>query len=193
VTTEQAINLAGHVAWPVVALLGILLLRPYVAQLTRAAGDLRDLLNRSGEMVDLVSQISALNEATSDIKAAQEMARAARPDAVPVPGEANVEVLWGQLVRQWEETRDSFRSVAQSAGVPVNFIGSTKLREAANTLVERGIINQTTAASMTDLSAQFQYMFRTAPARSDYLNANVVAAYSKSAAQVRHSLKTGAV
>jgi hypothetical protein len=191
VTTEQAINLAGHVAWPVVALLGMLLLRPYIAQLTRAAGDLRDLLNRSGEMVDLVSQISALNEATLDIKAAQEMARTARPDTAPVAGEANVEVLWNQLVKQWEETRDSFRAVAQSAGVPVNFIGSAKVREAANTLVERGIINQTTAGAMTDLSAQFQYMFRTSTARPEYLNQNVVAAYTRSATQVRLALKTG--
>jgi hypothetical protein len=193
VTIEQTINLAGHVAWPVVALLGMLLVRPYIAQLTRAAGDLRDLLNRSGEMVDLVSQISALTEATSDIKAAQEMERAARPDSAQVAGEANVEILWSQLVKQWEETRDSFRAVAQSAGVPVNFIGTAKVREAANALAERGIINQTTAGAMTDLSAQFQYMFRTSPARSDYLNQNVVAAYTKSATQVRLALKTGAV
>ena len=78
-TVEQAINLAGHIAWPVVALIALVVLLPYISHVSRAAADLRSLLDRSGEMVDLAGRISALSETTSDLKAMQEVALAARP------------------------------------------------------------------------------------------------------------------
>lgn len=44
---------------------------------------------------------------------------------------------------------------------------------------------------MTDLSAQYQYMTRTTTARSEFLNENVVSAYTKTATRVREALKAG--
>jgi hypothetical protein len=84
-TVEQITQLIGVSAWPVTALLGILVLRPFISQLTRAASDLRDLLDRSGEMVGLVSQVTALNEAMADLRAMEQVDRAGRPDAVSPP------------------------------------------------------------------------------------------------------------
>ena len=86
---------------------------------------MRHLLDRSGEMVDLVGQISTLNEATTDLKAMQQVALAARPEAPPAVGQPTVDQLWKQLEKEWQLTRESFRSVAQSAG------GRTHRRDAA--------------------------------------------------------------
>ncbi len=197
-TIEQTISLIGQLAWPVVALVALFVLLPYVSQLTRAAADLRDLLNRSGEMVDLAKQLSvlaqqlsALNEATSDIKAMQQVAHAARPDVPPAAEPADVGRLWSELEGQWQQTREAFRSVAQSAGVPVNFIGTVGVRDAAKALVAKGIISEPTATAMTDLSAQYQYMYRTTTERSEYLNENVIAQYARTAEWVRQALKSG--
>lgn len=187
---EDAIKLVGHLAWPFVALVALVALRPYIAQIARAAADLRDLLNRSGEMVHLVAQISALNEATSDLKAMQDVALASRPDPTPAAGPAELESLWQQLEQQWRETRDSFRAVAQSAGLSVSFIGTVGVRDAAKALAEKGVISDATARAMTDLSAQYQYMYRTTTARSEYLNENVLVAYTNSATRVRNELKS---
>jgi hypothetical protein len=189
-STQQAVDLTGHTAWPFVATIALFVLRPYISQVSRAASDLRALLNRSGEMVDLVSQITALNEATSDLKAMQEVDRASRPAASPAANSSTTEVLWKQLEKQWQDTRDAFRSVAQSAGVPVSFIGVVGVREAATTLTEKGVIDTATAAAVIDLSAQYQYMFRTNINRSEYLNENVVSAYTKTATRARLALKS---
>ena len=188
---EQAITLASHLFWPVVALIALFVLRPYISQVSRAASDLRALLNRSGEMVDLVGQITALNEATSDIKAMQQVAQAARPEVIPVAGQASLEHLWQKLDKEWKETRESFRSVSQAANVPVSFVGNVGVRDAAKALVEKGLISEMTASGVVDLSAQYQYMFRTTTDRSEYLNDNVVAAYTKTATRVRQALKSG--
>src|SRR5262249_54200344 len=156
---------------------------------SRGAADLRNLLNRSGEMVDLVGQIDALNEATSDLKAMQEVDRAAKPDIVPIAGQASIDQLWKQLEKEWQQTRDSFRTVAQAAGVSVSFTGTVGVRNAARSLAERGIITDVIASAMTDLSAQYQYMYRTTTARSEYLNENVLAAFTNAATRIRQSLK----
>jgi hypothetical protein len=123
----------------------------------------------------------------------QEVALAARPDVVAVAGAApvNVDQLWRQLEAQWRETRDSFRVVAQTAGVPVSFIGTVGMRDAAKVLAERGVISETTAGDTSDLSAKYQYMYRSSTARSEYLNENMLASYTKSATRVRQELKSG--
>lgn len=189
VTIEQGISLAGHIAWPIVALIALIALLPYLSQLTRAAADLRDLLNRSGEMVDLVSQVAALSEATNDLKAMQQVERAGRPEVASQSGAISTDALWKKLEAEWQETRDAFRTVAKSAGVPVNFIGVIKVREAATALTEKGILDEATASAMVDLSAQYQYLYRTTSDRSEILNENALAAYIKSATRVRVALK----
>ena len=118
-TVEQITQLIGVSAWPVTALLGIFVLRPYISQLTRAASDLRDLLDRSGEMVGLVGQVTELNEAMADLKAMQQVAQASRPEPAPTADQPTIEQLWKQLEKQWQETRDRFRAVTQAAGVSV--------------------------------------------------------------------------
>jgi hypothetical protein len=190
-TVEQVTQLIGVSAWPVTALLGLFVLRPYISQLTRAASDLRDLLDRSGEMVGLVGQVTELNEAMADLKAMQQVAQASRPEPAPTAGQPTIEQLWKQLEKQWQETRDRFRAVTQAAGVSVNFIGTVGVRNAANALVEKGVIEPATASAMSDLSAQYQYMVRSPTYRSEYLNENVVAAYTRTANQVRGALKAG--
>lgn len=190
-TVEQITQLIGVSAWPVTALLGLFVLRPYISQLTRAASDLRDLLDRSGEMVGLVGQVTELNEAMADLKAMQQVAQAARPEPAPTVGQPTIEQLWKQLEKQWQETRDRFRAVTQAAGVSVSFIGTVGVRNAANALVEKGVIEPATASAMSDLSAQYQYMVRSPTYRSEYLNENVVAAYTRTANQVRGALKSG--
>jgi hypothetical protein len=190
VSIEQAITLTGHAAWPFVAIIALFVLRPYLSQVSRAAADLKNLLDRSGEMVGLVSQIAALNEATADIKAMQQVAQAARAEPVPTVGQPTNEQLWKQLEKQWQETRDRFRVAAQAAGVSVNFVGTVGVRDAANALVEKGVIQPATASGMNDLSAQYQYMVRSPTYRSEYLNENVVGAYIKTASGVREALKS---
>lgn len=162
------------------------------SQLTRAAADLRDLLDRSGEMVSLVGQVSALNEAMADLKAMEQVDRAGRPDAVSAPKQQDLDGLWKQLEKQWQETRDAFRTVARSASVPVSFIGTVGVREAAKSLVEKGVIDETTASAMVDTSAQYQLMYRTGTARSEYLNDKVLATYTATATRVRAALKAAA-
>jgi hypothetical protein len=137
VTIEEAIKLTGHAAWPFVALVALFVLRPYISQVTRAAADLRALIDRSGEVVDLAGQIAALSEATADIKAMQQVAQAARPEPAPTVGQPTADQLWKQLEQQWQQTRDSFRTFAQAAGVSVNFVGTVGVRDAANLLVVR--------------------------------------------------------
>ncbi len=191
-TIDDAIKLTGLAAWPIVALIALFVLRPYIALVSRAAADLRALLDRSGEVVDLASQIAALSEATADIKAMQQVAQAARPEPPPTVGQPTSEQLWKQLETQWQQTRDQFRAAAQTAGVTVNFSGTVGVQNAAKSLVEKGAIQATTANSMADLSAQYQYMVRSTSYRAEALNENVVAAYTKTAGQVREALKSGA-
>jgi hypothetical protein len=188
-TIEQAIKLTGHAAWPFVALIGLFVLLPYLTRLLRAAADLRDLLDRSGEMVGLVSQVTALTEAMADLKAMEQFGRAGRADTALTPERSDVENLWKQLERQWQETRDSFRASARLAGVPVSFIGTVGVRDATKTLVEKGVIDAATAGAMTDLSSQYQLMYRTTTARSEYLNEKVLATYTATATRVRAALK----
>ena len=142
-------------------------------------------------MVGLVGQVTELNEAMADLKAMQQVAQAARPELIPTGGQPTTEQLWKQLEKQWQETRDRFRAATQAAGVAVSFIGTVSVREAANALVEKGVIQPATASAMTDLSAQYQYMVRSPTYRSEYLNENVVAAYTRTANQVRAALKAG--
>jgi hypothetical protein len=73
--------------------------------------------------------------------------------------------------------------------VPVNFIGTVGVREAAKALVEKGVIDETTASAMVDTSAQYQLMYRTGTARSEYLNEKVLATYTATATRVRSALK----
>jgi hypothetical protein len=191
-TVEQITQLIGVSAWPITALLGIFVLRPYISQLTRAASDLRELLDRSGEMVGLVGQVTALNEAMADLKAMEQFGRAERTNAAPAPEQQDLEGLWKKLEKQWQETRDAFRAVARSAGVPVSFIGTVGVRDATKTLMEKGVIDEATAGAMVDLSAQYQLMYRTTTARSEYLNEKVLATYTTTATQVRAALKAAA-
>jgi hypothetical protein len=187
--TNLLTELTKHLAWPMVALIALIVIRPYISQVSRAAADMKSLLDRSGEMVDLVGQIAALNESTSDLKAMAEVARAARPDPPVTPAiQANTDLFWTQLEREWKEVREAFRIAAQNAGVPVNFFGNIGVRNAAKSLVEKGIIKDDIASAITDLSSQYQYMTRTSADRSDYLNENVVSAYSKTSARVRQAL-----
>jgi hypothetical protein len=191
-TTSEKIELARHVAWPLVALVALFVLLPYLSRLLRAASDLRDLLDRSGEMVGLVGQVAALNDGLSELKAMEQLSRSERAPAARVTATAHqdLEALWKQLEKQWQDTREEFRAVARSAGVPVSFAGVVGVREAAKALQERGTIDETTASAMTDLSAQFQLVYRSPTARSEYLNDRTVATYAATAARVRAALKS---
>ena len=79
--------------------------------------------------------------------------------------------------------------MALAAGVPVSFIGTVGVREAANALAEKGIINEAIAGAMVDLSAQFQFMYRTTTDKSAFLNEGVATAFAKAAIRIRQSLK----
>jgi hypothetical protein len=191
-TVEQIIQLVGVTAWPITALLGILALRPFISQLTRAASDLRDLLDRSGEMVGLVGQVAALNDGLSELKAMEQLSRSERAPAVSVTAtpHQDLDTLWKQIEKQWQDTREEFRAVARSAGVPVSFVGVVGVREAAKALQERGTIDEVTASAMIDLCAQYQLVYRSPTARSEYLNDRAVATYAATAARVRAALKS---
>lgn len=188
-TTNEMIQLAGHVAWPLVALVALFVLLPFLSRVLRAASDLRDLLDRSGEMVGLVGQVAALNDGLSELKAMEQLSRSDRASAAPATAEQDLDGLWKQLEKQWQDTRDAFRAVARSAGVPVSFVGVVGVREAAKALQDAGTIDEATASGMIDLSAQYQLVYRSPTARAEYLNPKSVEVYSTTAARVRAGLK----
>jgi hypothetical protein len=185
---EQAIALAGQVAWPLVALIALFVLRPYVSALVGAASDLRSVLDRSGEIVGLMGKLRGVSEGISDLKAMQELSRA-RQEAPSAGGDAEIGELWGEIEKEWQDTKEAFRAVAQAAAVSVSFHGTVGVRDAGTLLVEKGVIAEQTASGMTDLSAQYQWMYRTTTDRAQYLNANVVASYRRAAGEVRKALR----
>jgi hypothetical protein len=116
----------------------------------------------------------------------EQLSRSDRASAEPATADQDLDGLWKQLEKQWQDTRDAFRAVARSAGVPVSFVG---VREAAKTLQETATIDEATASGMIDLSAQYQLVYRSPTARAEYLNDKAVASYAATAARVRAGLK----
>ena len=91
--------------------------------------------------------------------------------------------------RSWQHPRSNERLAPRKSRRSTD--GNVGVRDAAKALVEKGLISEMTASGVVDLSAQYQYMFRTTTDRSEYLNDNVVAAYTKTATRVRQALKSG--
>jgi hypothetical protein len=148
--TDQIISILQHLAWPVVALIALLALRPYLRELIQAASNLNSLLNKSDELAKLVSSVETLGNnivqvppLLAEVKAAQEVlianrelgATASKPEPTT---KAERDAIWAQIEQSWYELRDAIRDFARPNGVEPYLMGRVGVANTMDALVSKG-------------------------------------------------------
>ena len=195
-TVDQMIALAGHIAWPVAAIIGLLLLpfyMRYVTQLTVLVTKAQELLKSTDKMADLIGkfenlkgtlaplelQISALKTELQFLPALSPSSVEGAPIATTAP---DIEALVATVKVEWEKAKSAIKKIASLSGIAAGDLSgigasTSAVQAVADSLIERKVIDAGTAILMTDLSNQFQLWTRSRN-RNAYLNDGVVSEFS---------------
>ena len=216
-TVDQWIKLAEHIAWPVAVLVGLIVLPFYMRHITKLAGlvtELRELLEKKSELLQLVGKISELKEALSRAKgdmkdlsvtfeATQGSIAAAdvqKRDAVP---SVDAAVLLETVKDSWDTVKDAVgelverRDVASRVKITADDVRLFKrstgiVQTIADGLTDGNVIDRETSVLLTDLSSQFQLWSRS-PNRDALLTNDGVRDFSGKAATLVKTLKKAPV
>ena len=210
-TVDQIIALTGHIAWPVAAIIGLLLLPryiPHIAKLTGLITELKSLpdqadniLKSTDKIAELIKKFDQLKNTLAPLQQISELK--VQLDALLDKAAANSTLLaettqtvdaWLDTVRaEWGKVKNAIVRLASNSGITdigggdVGFTAfntsTASVQRLAERLVEKQVIDASTAKLVTDLSAQFQLWTRSRN-RAAYLNDDVVSEFKSNVARL---------
>jgi hypothetical protein len=192
---EKIVGAVAPFAWPLVALIALFTLRPYISMLTKGVADLRAVIEHSDELTDLLKGLGEIKETVNDLQAAQETTLIARstaikPSAINAP---NAMALWQVIDAEWEQAKDALRRVAEDKGVPAAQVraigqGTSPLQRVTDALTEAGAIKSDVADKIVGLSKRWHWMRRTTLPQEQFLDEAVVENFKSDAIFIRKQL-----
>jgi hypothetical protein len=192
---EKLIGAVAQFAWPLVALIALFTLRPYISMLTKGVADLRAVIERSGELTDLLKSLAEIQETVNDLQAAQETALIVRSTAIKPSAisATNAKALWQVIDEQWEQTKNALRNVAEDRAVPTAQVraigqGTGPLQRVTDALTVAGAIKSEVADKIVGLSKRWHWMRRTTLPQEQYLDEAVVENFKSDAISIREQL-----
>lgn len=199
---SSIVALTQAIAWPLAALIILLLVRSHVATLAKGAAHLNEMLGKGGDVATLIEQLGEVREEATQIKGMletinikdkgkelQELAsQTASLAGVGAQSELSVEEMYGRIEAAWKEVAQVIRNKAAAANVKSNLIGTKGVSATMDALLSKGAVSNRAAELTKALSSQWQWIFRTAAPREEWLNQQVFTSFVEGADQAKRSL-----
>lgn len=210
-TVDQIIALTGHIAWPVAAIIGLLLLPFYMPHITKVAKlitELKSLPDQADKLLtswdkiaELIKKFDQLKNTLAPLQEINELKvqldalldKVATNNTSPADTTKNVETLLGAVKAEWAKVKDASVRLASQFGITdigggdvgfAAFNASTDaVQRLADSFIEKQAIDASTAKLMAELSAKFQLWTRSSK-RAAYLNDEVVNEFKSNVARL---------
>ena len=198
---KTAVDLTPHLAWPIIALIALLVLRKHLVELARGATNIHALLGRGVDIATLVDRMVELKKEAVDIK---EMLEAISikdkgrelqdlASASPEGAQLTADEMFEKRSTAWTGVKEMIQRKAKSAGVRSNMMGAKGVTSTVEDLVAQGAITKRAAELSSALSSQYQWMYRTSSPREEWLNHQVFTSFVEGAKQAKVALERNKV
>lgn len=208
-------KLAPSLAWPVVALLALLVLRKHFVILAQGITKLYDLLGKGGEVATLMDRLNEVkarsDEVTkrlTDLKTeagsikemletlsikdqSKELVILAEQSAAPDNGAAPISLddMFSRIEDAWQSVKTAIQLKAKPVGVTPYLMGTKGVASTLGELVEKGAITKRSADLAKAVSAQYQWFYRTSSPREDWLTQQVYSSFLEAADEAKKALE----
>jgi hypothetical protein len=210
-TVDQIIALTGHIAWPIAAIIGLLLLPlyiPHIAKLTGLITELKSLpdqadklLNSWDKITESIKKFDQLKNTLAPLQQISELKvqldalldKAVANSTSPPETTQNVGAWLDTVRAEWGKVKEAVVRLASHSGITdigggdIGFAAfntsTASVQRLADRLIEKQVIESSTAKLMTDLSAQFQLWTRSRN-RAALLNDDAVSVFKSDAARL---------
>lgn len=199
---NSVVGLAQAIAWPLAALIILLLVRTHVVTLAKGASHLNQALGKGGDVVTLLERLGEVKAEAAQIKEMletisikdkgkelQELAsQTASSAGVAAQSELSVQEMYEKIEAAWKEVAQVIRNKASAANIKSNLIGTKGVSATMDALLTKGAISNRAAELTKALSSQWQWIFRTTAPREEWLSQQVFTSFIEGANQAKKSL-----
>lgn len=196
------VALAQAIAWPLAALIILLLIRSHVVTLAKGASHLNEALGKGGDVITLLERLSEVKGEAAQIKEMleaisikdkgkelQELAsQTASSAGVDAQSDLSVQEMYERIETAWKDVAQLIRNKAATANVRSNLIGTKGVSATLDALLSKGAISNHAGELTKALSSQWQWIFRTTAPREEWLNQQVFTSFVEGANQAKKSL-----
>ena len=207
-------KLATPLAWPVVALIAIIVLRAHLLILANGVARLHDLIGKGGELAaltekladfksnihDMSEQFNAFTREATDVKVmlealsikgqSAELERLAeqQPTQENEFSALGIEDMFGGIEEGWQQVKTVIQSKARAADITPYLMGTKGVSNTVKEMVNKNAITQRSAELAIALSAQYQRFYRTSSPREEWLTNQVYKSFLEAAKETKKAL-----
>ncbi len=208
-------KLATPLAWPVVAIIAIIVLRKHLIALAQGIARLHELMGKGGELASLTDRLSeirtslqdtseqftVLKREATDIKEmletlsikgqSAELERLAeQPQDLEGDRSAlSTDDMFSEMEEAWQQVKGAIQSKARGANISPYLMGTKGVTNTVREMVDKGVITQRSAELTIALSTQYQRFYRTTSPREDWLTPQVYKSFLETASEAKRALE----
>lgn len=208
-------KLATPLAWPIVALIAIIVLRAHLVTLANGVARLYELIGKGGELAaltekladirsslqDTSGQFNSLKREATDTKELLEALsikgqsvelerlaeqQPAQGSELPVLG---IDDMFAEMEDAWQQVKVVIQNKAKAAGVNPYLMGTKGVANTVKEMVDKSAITQRSAELAVALSAQYQRFYRTSSPREEWLTHQVYKSFLEAANETKKALE----
>ena len=205
-TIDQYLLLAQHLAWPTIGLIALFVLRPILKELPQLAMNIKWLATNTEKIEGLVNQLATAAANMKDLKGVQEelldkvamlqgqqevlgnIGDNTQINSTTNPSDDELEQLWAIIKSGWEDTKSIIAHIAKSTRVQPIFIGTVGVTKTVDALIDENALTKDAARMIKDLSARWQWMFRTSKPKKEWLTEQVALQFKNDVTDVAKAL-----
>ena len=208
-------RLATPLAWPLVAVIALFVLRKHLVTLAEGLTRLHGLLDKASDIAQLTSDLSAfrielngmvaqladLKSATVEIKHTVEsidikgqsdelerLTTTSLPITDPLPV-LPVDDMFSAIEEAWKSVKGCIQNKALANAVTPNFMGTKGVTNTVQEMVAKNVITRRAAELAIAVSAQYQRFYRTSSPKDEWLTPQVYKSFLDSAEETKRAIQ----
>lgn len=208
-------RLATPLAWPLVAVIALFVLRKHLVTLAEGLTRLHGLLDKASDIAQLTSDLTAfrielngmvaqltdLKSATVEIKHKVEsidikgqsdelerLTTTSLPITDPLPV-LPVDDMFSAIEEAWKSVKGCIQNKALANAVTPNFMGTKGVTNTVQEMVAKNVITRRAAELAIAVSAQYQRFYRTSSPKDEWLTPQVYKSFLDSAEETKRAIQ----
>lgn len=208
-------KLATPLAWPLVAIIAIVVLRKHLVILAQTVARLHELTGKGGELASLTDKLTDIGSKLQDISGhfntlmreaadnkemletlsirgqSAELQRLSEHQPIQ-EGERpvlSIDQMFTAIEDAWQQVKVVIQNKARAAGVAPYLMGTKGVSTTVKEMVDKGAVTQRSAELAVALSAQYQRFYRTSSPREEWLTHQVYNSFLEAADETKKALE----
>lgn len=208
-------KLATPLAWPLVAIIAIVVLRKHLVILAQTVARLHELTGKGGELASLTDKLTDIGSRLQDISGQfNSLMREAADnkemlETLSIRGQSaelerlaeqqtaldterpalSIDEMFTEMESAWQQVKSVIQNKARGAGVVPYLMGTKGVSTTVKEMADKGAITQRSAELAVALSAQYQRFYRTSSPREEWLTYQVYNSFLEAANETKKALE----